>query len=93
MKYIFYKLNTFQVESDSCNPCPEGHFAGVTGLTKCAACPVGEFANVTGSDDCTLCSAGTDIYQLNIPRDAKIDLKLLLEIQWIGDSLGLETLT
>ena len=49
---------TPQAEADSCTPCPVGHFAGVTGLTRCEACPVGEFANVTGSDDCTLCPAG-----------------------------------
>ena len=51
---------TPQAEADSCTPCPVGHFAGVTGLTRCEACPVGEFANVTGSDDCTLCPAGND---------------------------------
>ena len=71
----------FQVESASCNNCPVGYFAGVTGLTKCDACAVGEFAETTGSDDCDLCPAG---FHFNIPVSRNMVSK--------GYNFGLEQL-
>lgn len=50
--------STSEPNSDTCTPCPPGHFSGTTGGV-CIPCAPGRYAESEGSRVCELCPPGT----------------------------------